>query len=109
MSSPKPARKRKGERKRRRLLAVEPLHIEACLLRSMLHFGAGTVEAVCVACRHRDEACEAELSVAVGELVLATRGRFLLKPLARRRNETGPSAGLVISHVRRARGFHLAE
>src|SRR4051812_42646918 len=109
MASPKPARKREGERERRRLLAVEPLHIEACLLRSVLHLGAGTVEAVGVACRHRDEASETELSVAVGELVLATRGRFLLQPLARRRNEAGAPAGLVISHVRRARGLDLAD
>src|SRR4051812_23488054 len=100
MASPKPARKRKGERERRRLLAVEPLHIEARLLCSVLDFGASTVEAVGVARRHRDEAGETELSVAVRELVLATRGRFLLQPLARRRNETGAPAGLVISHVR---------
>src|SRR3954463_12656903 len=107
--SPQPARQRESERERRRLLPVQPLHIEACLLRRVLNLGAGPLEAVRVACRHRDEPCEAELGVAVGELVLATRRRFLLEPLARGRNETGAPAGLVISHVRRARGLDLAE
>src|SRR3954447_3273440 len=108
-ASPQPARQRKSERECRRLLSVEPLHIEACLLRPVLHLGAGTLEAVCVARRHRDEACEAELGVAVGELVLAPRRRFLLEPLACRRNETGAPAGLVISHIRRPRSLDLAE
>src|SRR3954453_12143309 len=98
-ASPQPARERKSERERRRLLPVQPLHIEACLLRRVLHLGAGTLEALCVPGRHRDEAREAELGVAVCELVLATRGRFLLEPLARRCNEPGAPAGLVISHV----------
>src|SRR3954451_14631199 len=104
-ASPQPARQRKSERERRRLLPVQPLHIEACLLRRVLHLGAGTLETVRVACRHRDEAREAKLGVAVGELVLATRSRFLLKPLARRCNEPRAPAGLVISHVRRAGGL----
>src|SRR3954463_3692585 len=95
-ASPQPARQREGECERRRLLPVQPLHVEACLLRRVLHLGAGTLEAVRVACRHRDEACEAELGVAVGELVLATCGRFLLEPLARRCNEPGAPPGLVI-------------
>src|SRR3954462_9925428 len=91
-ASPQPARQGKSERERRRLLPVQPLHIEACLLRRVLHLGAGTLETVYVACRHRDEARETEFGVAVGELVLATRGRFLLEPLARRCNEPGAPA-----------------
>src|SRR3954463_14246211 len=102
-ASPQPARQREGECERRRLLPVQPLHIEACLLRRVLHLGAGSLEAVCVACRHCDEAGEAELGVAVCELVLAASRRFLLEALACRCNETGAPPGLVISHVRRAR------
>ncbi len=69
------------------LLAVEALQLEARELRGVLDLGRGALELRRAGRRDRDVAGEAHLGVAVGQLLLAPRGRLLAAPDPRRRHE----------------------
>src|SRR4051794_25918282 len=81
MASPQPSCEWQRERECRFLLPVQPLHIEARLLCGVLNLRARPLQALEVTRRNRYEAGEAELGVAVGQLLLAARRRFLLQTL----------------------------